>query len=958
MRATLGIIATLQASFLLIVAGTTPSFGESFSLFSSSHPVTGKSGSLLSATTIQSCLVTSFRALDGEQRLDFFSLGPNGATHVDTRAFGNLLEDQTNLIPDANLRAPRDLGVINGAVIWWSNFKVSSATLRSDCRINKSSSFDFKNSLNSVFNRGEVSAQFASRRTVLSDSEVIKLILEGASNDEVSERQYKSGLFDFTNPEQPFLSGSGPQLGVLGDGTLERTILTVDGNSTIVSLRNKENLSLSTFTPSTKDPHVNAFYATRVPEIFNPGNLNRSLGDLRAEILSEQFLQSILDDVVLPYAFEVANVSAAGDLGAALQKLAPGNLKMQRLLTRFGLNDRSTIRSAVNAVVTDYLKNSNLAEADTRLNAEIASRIGERFYVTPSLPLSAISSKVRAAMQGELTAQGLEAYTVNTILAPLADDLPVLKTTFGKLLDKITENAAGSAVDSALGALDSALPDEAFLNLFLTGPSCLNIPNSSRQFIDLTLVKSGPKVNPDGLALFELLKLVDYYFENDDFDRLRSELTVRLNQLHADIADEIAAELTRGINFQGGLDLSVSSLIATRIPFRAQLDFSLQQHITEQILVHLESRGIRRDAKLRPTLLKAARGRTPGRRNGSKATQQSDKELLRRLTFGKFLKFITPRNPGPSLQSLLKKTLPPSLISAASLEVGVDEIFDDLFGNLPLSTSLGSAAQNFLRVRIDPNLLGTFVDETIGHALATMSANNGGIPIAVRKAWRASHGDCLAQWQVAFDIAAAASTTAQLPAVAAEFVAAEQLLGTALDESIKFVTQQTLSSFLDGVFRRAEGSYPRWHLGLQLKENAFKLSQLSGVTTRLADLAAHKDKLLILQRNNGASLPDSNVDSNVVATVFGLDGSKEVTSLGSWSTLSISKGDDGLFVLHGDRPQSSTILLDIRKGTVRQADLTNTIPVEFSRPDRVHVLPRNRMLLQSEVSGIHVIDIP
>jgi hypothetical protein len=942
---------------------------DSSTLYQNGHPVSGKAGSLLGVTALRHCIVASFRALDGEQRLDSFTLATGSAQFADTIAYGNLLEDQTNLIPDAQLKAPRDLATVNGAVLWWSYYKVHVGTLDSACKIQSVKSYDFTDALNPVFNRIESPAQVISKRKALTDQQVADLITSGATQDQVSEALFKSGIYDFSQPELPFLASVGSQLGVLGDGSLERFSLSIDGKSAIAALRDKSALEISVFAPEAKAAHLSAFFGERLKQIFNGSNFALPLSQLREQLLSEELIDELLHAGLLDYLFEISQYEGAGTLVDALKGLAPNNAKLKRVLTRYGLTENSTVRSAVTALVDDALAEYDLTLAQSRLQLAFAQGMSELLYAGPERSLQTIQAELQAAMLAEYSAQGLGAYLVNTLLGPLSEDLPFLKLTFKELLDGVSSNPLAAVIDGALSSLDTALPDEAFLTLFLSAPACLQIPDSSRELLNLALVTSGPKVNPDGIALLELLKLVEYYFENDNYDQLLAELDTRIKEFQGKIALELVSELTRGINFSADLSLSVREVFNQSLSLTLSAT-SLKEPLVDAILAQLASLNVKPSTKLKSIMLKAARAKLKTRASGAetsarapaatrKLSKREQQRLLRNLTLGKFVAYVKPKSTQPSLRELLAGALPGSILDTSSLDSSVDQLLQGLFGSISLDHSLGEAAAQLIRSKINHSLVGDFVSETLGQALASMAGNSGGIPIGVKKVWRAAHGDCLAQWQVAFDVAAAAAVLAQLEVVAAEFVLSEQFLSSALDQGIKFVVQQTLSKFLEGIFTDAGGSYPRWNLGLKSTSYSFSLPALSGVTTRLASLFAYRDTLILIQRNNGASLPEPGASAEVVATLFKLDGSKQILSLGSWNTISVSGGADGLLLLSGDHATTPTLLIDIRSGAIRTIALSDTqVPLEFKRPDQVLTLPGDTLMLYGELSGLYLSEIP
>jgi len=930
------------------------SFTVAANLYESSRPATGEQGNLRDFAASRNCLFVSWIDLDGDHWLDAWSLSSSAPQFVEDHPFGNINDDQGALVPIAHLKAPRDLVVTRGRLFFWSLNELWEGSLRDDCSISDLRSTTLSDPRNNIMNRFSSSGSYGvTRRQFLSDQEFNTLLGQGVPFSELERELTGSALINYQSKGSPFIVGAtrprGAQMLSVGNGSIG----SIDEHPAILELsEDLSRLTVKEFKPKRND-HINKMWEGPLGILFNLSSGDKTLNQLINEILTSDLVASHGAEI-LKGVFKLQGVSLNKRIPDLLVPRFRKTAKIDTLLRTYQITKSMTVKVAVRKIVDRHL---DALAIDSIASADIAARFSQKFLGTANLPLSDLSTQIAANLDSKLTSDGLQAYLVNTILRPLIDSPEALNLRLGQFLDQIANNPAANIIDGALGSFQGKL------NLAggIEGPGCFAIPGSSREFLNLLLVNSGPKLDPNGIALFELLKLANFYLDGNDFSALFASIEGKIKGLHASLSLEATTELFRALNLSADLSKSYSALLEKyfqQTGVRAQLSDVL----TEEILAKLSRRGIKGNVKISAVLLQI-------KKSSKKKT----------LTVVELQKWMKTKGLGVSLSSLAtdvgkRFSLLPAVqsepdraeavIVAAKLRGQIEALIQHIFGSVSLDLTLRQAAISFVNARINPRLMGDFVSQTLGNMLGNMS-NGIGLPSVLGKYTLAARGDCISSWRVTIEAAAAAAAGVGLVDISGAFLQAEGWLSAGVDAAINYFLDGMVRTFVSEIFQSAGGQYHGWHLRLEQTTSNLDLAALAGRTGRLVNVFTYKNQVIAVLREMGASFPDLGGSKLVTAVMIPSTGIGTPLRLDfdGWLTLSVVQQTGDILFFSGQREgglSRSVLAVDLSKSPPVQHLLEgNDLPGSFSAPFKVNqAFDSTQLVVGAEVGGISILKLP
>lgn len=313
--------------------------------------------------------------------------------------------------------------------------------------------------------------------------------------------------------------------------------------------------------------------------------------------------------------------------------------------------------------------------------------------------------------------------------------------------------------------------------------------------------------------------------------------------------------------------------------------------------------------------------------------------------------------PTPGLPTASNKNVDPSVIRR-----GAEQLLLHIFGPIDFSIPLHDAAVTFVNTRVSPKIVGDFVSFTIGEMLGKMSSNVT-LPSFFGQAQLALRGDCIAGWRFAYTTAAATAASLGMINTSYALLNSEAGLSIAIDGSLKYVLDGLIGGFFSEVFGQSAGQYQGWHLRLRPTDRVIDLVAAAGRTGRIVEILSHRNKLIAVLRDMGASFPDAGGSKTVTLAIISPDGSVERINLDGWSTVSAVHQAGDHFVLSGQRvggPIRSILAIDLSQTPPKQHLLEgNDLPPSLSVPNKVlESRDRSVLIVGSQLGGASILSVP
>lgn len=903
-------------------------------LYRSGRPQTGEFGEVRDIASWRSYLYVSWSDLDGDYWLDAWRLDEGGtASAIESVYFGNSSDDAGALIPVAHLKSPRDLAIVDGHLVLWSLFELRSYPLRFNGTLGEPSVFAPQDRDNGV-NRIKVFGNYASTsKRRLSEQEVNALIANGMPLNQIEPLLTGIGLINLQNPVSPFISSATQSLGA-NLFLLPSDPVGVLRGLPVTATLSDDNLRVTVTELSQARPvHYSSFWEGKVRKILRAKSLSRSLQTIAGRIVSRRTLRAELP-VLLAQLQRGGRVNQSRTLAATIRSKFSEVQDLESAFADYGISASDSLAVAVQKVVAQELRRSAVVGASRSLVKSLATQWVAELFSLNDTPIQRMKAQVEAVMASELKSQGLSRYLVKTVLAPLVDIPSELLLSLGELINLISSSDVAQAIDAFLGTYHSTFPVEGLLNLVgFDPPQCFEIPQSAKGLLELLLLESGPQLDRQELALFELLKLVQYYLGNTQTREFVTSLRTAVENLHEELSSEFVDAVVRPLTGVAGATGKFSKVLQS-VFGKVEIEPLIVRVLSRPVLRAFEARSIDTAVSLEALFqTRAAAGK------GSELRFARVGDLLDLLVEVR----LANTTVGKVYELAGRLGLP---VISADLRSFVLDSFEEIFGALPPTSTLTQAVSSLIANEMSPHLLGEFVEGILGRVLSERKMGTS-FPDLIGILGLKGQGDCVSQWRTALNAAQATAVLLQLDPLALALFDVELALSQAVDSAISFLLRELVQEFIDGVFDVKAQSYPSWVTAVEATTRTIDLAAAGVATTRFGTAAAYGDRLAVILRNAGVSLPTPELGEAVTVVRFdpqNAAGTLSLTDVGNFSLVNSIQSSGRYVLVVGNFSDGSffgsanATLIDIGGESLQVRRLSGDRAADLSAASRIAVL--------------------
>ncbi|MCB0334542.1 MAG: hypothetical protein KDD55_13645, partial [Bdellovibrionales bacterium] len=259
---------------------------------------------------------------------------------------------------------------------------------------------------------------------------------------------------------------------------------------------------------------------------------------------------------------------------------------LRSVLQDLGVQSDDTLQHALETIVTAHL--SRELEDTLRLNisADLLPLLGEQLFHLSSRDLSQIRSEIQDVMNAKLTSEGVVAYLLDHVIAPLFGNPEFMQASLNDLLEPVHNNVVVRRIDQVLTMVKGASFEQWVLDkVEFEAPACLSLPGSSREMFDIMLVDAGPELNPRGRAFWEILKAVQFYYGDPDYNEYLNEIDDSLQELHDALSNEVVQQAISYIEQAEDFSKNVENMMS-----QYGSDFSVSEVLSKLIANEISAR--------------------------------------------------------------------------------------------------------------------------------------------------------------------------------------------------------------------------------------------------------------------------------------------------------------------------------------------------------------------------------
>jgi hypothetical protein len=749
-------------------------------------------------------------------------------------------------------------------------------------------------------------------RTTISDSDYLDAISgnPGVPASTLDEYLTSHVFINLRNPQSPFLQRLRRPYGYGYQSYGEPVTGSYQGNPLIATLSNDNtSLSLTTFTDGASS-QLQGFWNSKLPYLFSGGSLNKSISNLSKAAIRGLDPAALHTRLIQTYGQKL-RVPLTRKLSAIIRAKWGASTSLESVLASYGINEEDSLRKALSVVLETHIADATRKTFERISYSAALEAWHQKIFSVRNIPLSRIASSIQTKMNEELSEAGAQKYFVKRVLAPLLGDPAYLNYSIEDLLQVISSSGFASTIDALLSTFHAVLP----VSDFLSAPQCFQIPQSTSGLLSTAFVQNGPRLNLEGLAAYELMRL-GLYYSGEDLGGLSSEVSAAVRTLH----EKLSADLVRATFGSLGAieDLNQKNFTIAK---KFASSFDVVDLVTSPLLGSLETllkrRGINFDSSVKEVLESKGLYLTSldAPLDASPATIANLALTLDRLGVGAL-----------TLQEFLDKTgarRPVALESA--LEALLLDHARTVFGDILPTTTLKEAATRLLLQKLDPSIMGDFVSETLNSLLKSgfsAVSQDAGDTFRLRgilgRVQLASRGDCISQWELALEAAAALAEGSVFGAgLAPLFLSAEESLSFAAEKGIEASISIMLSELTDAIFSSARKDYSSWHARLSATTNAVDLTPLRPSSLELAKIVPFSSKVGVVMYDQGFFSVE---DPRVYLALLSIGENSVSTSthdIGNWSQINGIRSTGDFLLIDGELIQNGSAshqikLLDIR----------------------------------------------
>ncbi len=921
-------------------------FAISERLYAEGRPSSGERGTVRDFASWKNCLYVSYATLRQDYFIDVWNIADKqNATLLAEHHIGSANDDAGSFLPSAHLKSPRDMTVTDSHLVFWSNNQGIVYPLNNNCSLGTKGTFSFSNGVTNTQSRLFHGGNYTSSSKFENLATHFQLInLQDPTNpflhSGVKLQTPLAGAYQ-GRPATLKLSQDKSEIEVSIFEQQHREHVRSFWGGSINALFNSENLNISLrqlisrtlsndFVQDQQDKLLDLLIGNALQSVESIGALeNKSKGkkdtkkkkkkgekkkgekkkDGKKKIGKKKDGEkkkkkkkdndsggsggngggSERDD-----SNNGGNIDRFPTLSEALTDAYAPGLTLQDLFRELKIRETDSLKLALEKAIVANLPDDFDETVAQLVMPDLITQFNNKIFRVPNLPLSDLTSQVRNALDTGLSTDGLVRYTVNKIFAPFVNNAPYMNLTAGQLLDGVVNNPAANTIDSALAAYRFALSQiNSLVPAQFSAPRCFQIPRSSRDFLDIALVDSGPRVTEGNPAFFELLKIADFYFGGNNFNRYKNELTERIGEFHSLISNEFVSQLSAFRDLIPNPNANLNSLL-TEYASEFSLKNVTAKIIAEALIRDLQRNGLPLDPEITVSEffeehnLKIQSFRFPF--GQELATIRDLISLMQRFS-------IADVSMGDLLEGA--KNIPLNTLRSV-LTLPLEQFTDQLVGAKSLDITLNDAIHSFIIGRMNPHITGDMIEDILGEMINKLG-NGIPLPGVLGSIVLAAQGDCISKWIVAYDLAAGVAAGLQLLPLAANIEAASIGLQEALEFSAEYALKAMLQGFVSAIFNNSKESYPTWYTALERVDRRINIRGLGERSGRIVDTFLVRNKVVTVFREMGSIGVLRGENREVTLLMFdplSPEATKAIVSLGDWqSVTSVRAVGDTLLVV-------------------------------------------------------------
>ncbi|MCB0309787.1 MAG: hypothetical protein KDD42_01050, partial [Bdellovibrionales bacterium] len=609
-------------------------------------------------------------------------------------------------------------------------------------------------------------------------------------------------------------------------------------------------------------------------------------------------------------------------LSLKVLELYQPNQLLETVLSRAGVRANDKLPFALEKAIGSHLSYQVDEVLGQNILTLLMQRWRDRFLALPEGSVSDLSDHLDALLNTKLTSSGLVSYLLHDILGPLIGNPSFMQFTLDQGLDSISDNDLSDVIDQGLALYHTTMPIDRLLSLLgFRRPACFSMPRSARQFLEAIFVDTGPRLNPRNPLFYEMIKLAAYYFGETDFSEVERELDREIRSFHRKLSNEAVSQT---LSFFSSAAEGNSSLTQLFEQFGAQ--YSLRPTVAK-----LLARAIVSELQ-EPGLMTILADPIAELTIGEYLEQYGlyiDLETLPRgarlATVSDLVDLMEERGLGDlSLVRFFEKAKRADLgILRTALHLPMEQAVTQIFGAQSFDVSLNKAIERLILGRIDPAIMGGLVKSILDATLSQI-LEEGGLVGVLGTYGLAAQGDCISQWIVAIEIAAAAAQgSLVLEPAGLALEAIDLALNAAYEAAVLFAVKSVFGHFFEEIFQDSDRSYRSWYTSTVMDRNVISLNQITNRSARIVDTAVHRDRVALLQRDVGSIGAIPGDDTTVTLVTFDPRdpvGTLNQRSLGEWQSITSVRFEEDYLLLVGHR------LLGPRRTTLTAMVLRYTDP--------------------------------
>lgn len=906
-------------------------------LYEDGHPETGEGGEVVDMAGWGHFLYVSRRDLDGDQYIDLWDvIDPSSPEYIRSYSFGNIFDDSDRLLPVAHLKVPKNMKVVDGHLVFWSEFEIHTYRLAGNGELEfvaKTALADERNENLLPLSHG---GNYAStERRLLNNDEVLDLLSDaGWRMSQIEDILTREVFINLSDPTKPYvmMAPRSPGAQVLESeypisGTYEGfpAVIHTDGEAFRLTFE-KYSHQL--------DRHLADFWGEKIWHIFNANAAGLSMGEIYEQIIRELDVRGLQGRITSEFLADL-ELDDAATIRSIITGRYGADLNLSRLLSDHGIGLNDSMDTALDKIIESYVATELERRISTEIFPELLQHWRNKVFSFNGVQMDELKRSLKAAMDAEISDRGLVEYFVKKIVAPMLNNPDFINLTMNDLVNGISASPAGRTVDGALRVFHGAM---LFDYIGFDAPGCFNIPRTSKGLLEKVLYNDGIDLNPNGLAFWEVIKMGQYYAGNDSYLDFDTELAEMIDDYHSELVDELFRSLFSAINSNivGAVDLD--EFIAA-YSGDLKIDKAIVMPLREAIKKVLRGAGLNTNVGVRTFLngldLYTELAGLP--EDGAIATVRDFVETLEAKEIAQY-----------SIGTLFNEA---GGITFTPLEevfrTALTQLGGEIFGHYSLETSLQDVVNVFIATHVNGGAGLKGLLSGVMNRLLSSSARNVFITGWLNQAARAANGDCVAQWQMGIRSAilfAKSFGPAGDPFVAA-FVTADAALAEAYNEAIDFLVSQMVSRLAGEIFLDASQSYESWYSKLAKETMLFELRGLASFEPEHMNAFIWKDMIYVVLRNVDLLGPEDFAEETGQVSILVFDpkdpaGSAREISLGRWETMNGIIQEDQYIALGGTvlvngQSTSNLMIVDLENGLSR--------PMEFQGRDALFLIVPKHM---------------